>query len=347
MAQKIFGITIGKKDDLDSFSSSTDKKSFSLPFLKKKKEEEVIDVADLDLEFVPTLPAVNVIPLTTLEVYKNKDITKKFIRAGIITASVIVLILGYTNIGELAHQSNLTQLEAEGDKLRQDINTVTPYKTYKTEVETKIKTISTIMTTDIDVQKIVDFVFSTAAANSIVIDSLDIKILAKGGGDCIVTNPFQTSSVLGCVSVSGTQPNAESVNAFFSTIASTKGYTDDFINSTQYSEDPTSNNFSGSFSFTAELYSNKYNNMLLPIDTLIANGITFEAPAPATNTTNGSTTNGNSTNGSTTNGTNGSTTNGSTGSSTSSPSPTQTGIADDPNYKPPVIQSPAPTTGGQ
>lgn len=350
MAQKIFGITIGKKDDLDLTVSS--KKKFSIPFLgKKDKVEEEIDIADLEIDFVPTLPAVNVIPPSVTEKYNDKDITKKFIRAGIAIVAVIILIFGYTNIGELNHQANIATLEAEGDALRGKIAELQPYETYKTEVEAKIVTISGIMTKDVDVQRIVDFVFSTAAANSIKLESLDIKIIGDGGGDCLVTNPFEASAALGCVTVSGNQPNAESVNTFFSTIASTPGYIDDFINSTQYSDDPESNSFAGSFAFTAELYSNKYNNMLLPIDTLLENGIEFEAPEAAvdeaeTSTNNGTTPNTQNNNSTVTPSPTPTPSNSTNGSTNVGPNGEELGPADDPNFTPEPYTPPAPITGG-
>lgn len=351
MAQKIFGITIGKKDDLDL--TIGEKKKFSIPFFGKKNVEEEIDIADLEIDFVPTLPAVNVVPEAILEKYSNKDITRKFIRAGIIIVSVIVLIFAYTNIGELAHRANIDKLESQGDALRGKIAEVTPYKNYEAAVQEKIVTISGVMTSDVDVQKIVDFVFATAAANSITISNLDINIVSAGGGDCIVTDPFQASSVIGCVTVSGVQPNADAVNSFFGTLATTAGYTDDFINNAQYSEDAANNSFSGSFSFTSELYSNKYNNMLLPLDTLITNGITFEAPVAGA-VTEETTTNSNSTKSNTNSSINSSTKNSTppkatttTPTTSPTPNPQPSGAADDPNYTPPVELQPDPTNGGQ
>lgn len=276
MAQKIFGITIGKKDDFD-VSPST-KKKFALPFFKKKEsnEEENLE-AEFDIDFTPTLPAVNVIPVSVVEGYRNKNTIRNFVRAGIGIAGVIALIFAYTNIGEFAHQANLTQLENEGQSLQKSMAELQPYANYEKEVEEKIKIISNIMVTDVDMQKIVDFVFNTASANSIRVTQMNIKLLSSGEGDCISIDPFETTSVIGCVTIQGVQADAPALNSFFKTISETKGYTSTFINNAQYNDDPTNNSFSGSFSFTADLYSNKYNSMLLPIDTLIENGITFEA----------------------------------------------------------------------
>ena len=275
MAQKIFGITFGKKDELEGLpkvktkSTGTVVFGITLPFGGKTIESEELNES-LAINFVPRLPAINVVPEAVTNKYEEKDLIKKFVKAGIGVGVVIALMFGFSTFGELGHQGNLTNLSAEGKKLQDEATALAPYQTYLTSTKTKVEALASIMTTDVDIQKIVETTFSNAAAQGITLTNMDVKILSGGTGDCVATDPFKATSVIGCVKLSGNQPNADAVNGFFAGMAKTEGFTDGFINNTSYGD---KNTFSGSFAFTAQLYSNKYNNLVLPIDTLITSGL--------------------------------------------------------------------------
>lgn len=277
MAQKVFGITFGKKDELEGLPKVKTKTTgtvvfgIKLPFGGQPIESGEINES-LAINFVPRLPAVNVVPENITNRYEEKDLIRKFIKAGIGVGVVIALMFGYSTFGDLAHQNNLSNLSAEGKKLQDQATALAPYQTYLNNTKTKVESLASIMTTDVDSQKIVQTTFDNAAAQGITITNLDIKILTAGAtGDCVATDPFKATAIIGCVKLSGSQPDAASVNAFFSGMSKTAGFTDGFINNTSYGE---KNTFSGSFAFTSELYSNKYNNLVLPIDSLIQSGLT-------------------------------------------------------------------------
>lgn len=292
MAQKVFGITFGKKDELDGIPKVKTKTTgtvvfgITLPFGGKPIETEEINES-LAINFVPRLPAVNVVPENITNHYAEKDLIRKFVKIGIGVGVVIALMFGFSTFGDLAHTNNLNNLTAEGKKLQDQATALAPYQTYLNNTKTKIEALASIMTTDVDAQKIVQTTFDNAGAQGITITNLDIKILTTGAtGDCVATDPFKATAIIGCVKLSGSQPDAASVNSFFSGMAKTAGFTDGFINNTSYGE---KNTFSGSFAFTSELYSNKYNNLVLPIDSLIQSGlknVLAEAPAVANPTTN-------------------------------------------------------------
>ena len=288
MAQKVFGITFGKKDELDGLPKVKAKTTgtvvfgITLPFGGEPIETEELNES-LAINFVPRLPAINVVPEAITNKYEEKDLIKKFVKAGIGVGVVIALMFGFSTFGELGHQGNLTNLTSEGKKLQDQATALAPYQTYLNSTKTKVEALASIMTTDVDIQKIVETTFSNASAQGIALTNMDVKILSGGTGDCVATDPFKSTSVIGCVKLSGNQPSAESVNAFFAGMGKTEGFTDGFINNTSYGD---KNTFSGSFAFTAQLYSNKYNNLVLPIDTLITSGLkTPVASDPASTAT--------------------------------------------------------------
>jgi hypothetical protein len=261
MAQKVFGITIGK-----------DKKAVT----PKTASERPTPVSS----WKPTLPAVNAIPVSILNKYENKELIRKFAAIGGVVVIIFGALFGYSIFASINHQQELTEFESSSTELNQQIQALQPYEAYKSAVANKMTTLSTYLSTDVNVSGMLNSLYSAAAANGVTFESLDINISdASPTGEavnsgCVQVDPFNPSTSIGCITFSGSQPNSEALNNLFNALQGQEGFVDAFLESATYesSEGGTGNTFNGSIAFTDAFYSNKYTNLTLDINTLINGG---------------------------------------------------------------------------
>jgi hypothetical protein len=283
MATKIFGITFGKKEPYDFDTAvETRKKLLSKPNTKKiasgknlTEEEEQLRKEQISESFQPSLPASNSISPLVLSKYKQQDLTKNFIKAGVALTTVFALIFAGNQTNQWLENSTLDELNLTTETKTKRINSLIQYNTYKNNVSTKITTIAEQLQNDVDVQQIIGYIYNTAAAEGIAITSINLKVAknAEDTGSCLPSDPFTTnSSFVGCVTVQGIQPSAGAVINFFNNIEGYSGFQDPFVNSTLYTA--RGNSFTGSFSFTSNLFSGRFATMKgQNIDFIIENGL--------------------------------------------------------------------------
>lgn len=272
MAQKVFGITIGKKDPKPAKGAPVE-------------SQEVFKLAPSS--WVKTIPEVNAIPTQILEKYENVSLIKKFSKIGAAIVVVGVLVFGYSTYANMTHSQKLTEIQNEAGTVSQQIQAVNPFQTFKSNVNSKMTTLSSYLNTDVDTGRIISTMNNLAAANGITLDGVTLSITASdasadgaapvtGTGDCPTTDPFSSSPSIGCISFNGSQPDDAALKAFFDGLTNSEGISDVFVGNVSYSEgengEAGSNSFQGSASFTDAFYSLKYGHLAAGIDSILEAG---------------------------------------------------------------------------
>lgn len=297
---KIFGVSLGKKDPYSEKVENVEKSKRSIKdlipnkipkFGKQEKklspEEELLRRQTISETFEHTLPATNSISPTVLTKYSNQLLVRKFVNIAITTAAVFGILFAGNTVNSWVQNRNLDSLRAIGTEKSATISTLQQYSKYKTDVAGKVSSVATNLTNDVDVQKIVNFIYSEAAKQGITMTSINVKVATSSTdtGSCMPSDPFATNtSFIGCVTVEGNQPSAGAIINFFNSIEAYSGFQDTFISDTTYGSEK--NNFTGSFSFTSELFSNRYTGMKnQDIESLLKNGLVFGKPVQETTPT--------------------------------------------------------------
>lgn len=302
MAQKLFGITIGKSDPYQleekvvvekkksSLNNITSKVSKLFTSKKNKNtlspEEEQKRKENISYTFQHALPATNSMNPVVLGNYANKDLISKFVKTGIVVASVFALMFAGNTINTWVQNRGLDDLRTIGEVKTSTIGNLNQYAQYKTNVSTEITAVAAQLVNDVDVQQIINFTYGEAAKQGINLTSVNVKISTSSTdtGNCMPSDPFATNtSFIGCVTVEGNQPTDVSVINFFNSIKAHKGFQDTFISSTTYGTEK--NTFIGSYSFTSDLFSQRYTAMKAQtIDSILQNGLNIGKPATGTPT---------------------------------------------------------------
>lgn len=261
MAQKVFGITFGKEKTPKNVT-------------KIEGNEAPMPVST----WKPTLPTVNVIPVSIIERYETKALIRKFIGLVAVLVLIFSALFGYSIFANMMHQQEMVKYDQESTQLNSQITELKPYEAYKTDVASKMSILASYLSTDVDVSKLLDIFYNAAGTTGIAIDTVTVNINDQTVVDgttptssCVQTDPFNKTNSIGCIVFRGAQPSPEAVAAFFNILNNQEGFVDDFLENTSTSGTDGSS-FSGSISFTDFFYSEKYTNLTLDIDSLINGG---------------------------------------------------------------------------
>lgn len=249
------------------------------------------ETLDKDITYTPSLPKVNVVPLSVFEKYQVKGIARKFLFIGGGIAGVFALALiggtAYMGVGN----AELDKLVAEQSTITAEVNQLQPYDLYKTAIDGKRKALYTSVQKDIDMGGIYANVNSASTANSVDVKNVAVKQYAEGeeGASCINPDPFGDSAgIIGCIQLSGSGPDKDAVNGFLRELegnnAASASYKNPFISAfTTASGTETggiTSTFTATIAFTQQLYTNQYASLALTLDELIAKN----GPAPVATT---------------------------------------------------------------
>jgi hypothetical protein len=268
--QKIFGITFGK------------------PEVKQSRTTD--DIPMPVSTWKASLPTVNALPISIVEKYETKALGRKFLITGATLVILFAGLFGYSVFGSMSHDRQLAELEDAATVTNTQIETLRPYESYKTSVSTKMTVLASYLSTDVNVSKLLEVIYTAAGNNGITFNDLSVSISDGATGEtaagCVQTDPFNKVPSLGCITFNGSQPSSSALNNFYETIQNQEGFSDAFLENAAYADSPSAtesgNSFSGSIAYTDFFYSNKYTNLTLDINTLIEGGGLDQANTGAT-----------------------------------------------------------------
>jgi len=263
--------------------------------LRSKPTEKVVEDENEEVDssgfpainYKPTLPRINVLPDEITAKYETAALARKF-GVGVIAAAVLVCAtFGGGVLLNMQHQKALAGLDGQTTQLQSDITALQPFQLYKDGVEAKRTSLSTALTSDVDMASILDDLNSQAGNNNVTFDTVDVSLSATAsadtaaggaaatGGECFNPDPFSATATIGCITLSGNSSNKDEVTGFFNGLDSTDGFVNSFISSVTNTNSETDGNttqFNGSISITSVFYSGDFADLAAPLDQIIGGG---------------------------------------------------------------------------
>lgn len=244
-------------------------------------EEELLAEAE-NFEFVADIATINAIPEEITRRYRVQGVAKKY---GLTLASIIV-IFGLLWVGTSAFLSyqagKVTSLNEERDLLKQESDTLSPFQDYKQALDNKRSVLANSTQTDINYGEMYDILTTTANTQQVMLKTIDISQFAEEGetGGCVSPDPLnQTSGVIGCVTLTATTASETNLINFLRGLESNGavegGFTLPSIASFTSEQaagegEATTQAVNMSIFFTNKFYSGKYDDLMMPIEELIA-----------------------------------------------------------------------------
>lgn len=272
---ELFGINFGKKEP--------------------KASEEVIDIDDVDgivdpeeeplqesFTYEPKIPTVNTIPDAMIQRYQIKGVIKLFLSVVAAIAVLFVLLYLGANLILNAQDGQIKKLNTERDSLQSEMQVLQPYEAYKGEVDNKLKVMSEATLNDINYGVVYQDLLDAADATDVQLGNVLVAQFANLDGSevgsCISPDPFNpTQGATGCISLTGGANDQESLIRFLDLLENSerKGFSLPSISSFSYSDNAAegakATSFQASIFFTGTFYSNKYAELKITVDELLAN----------------------------------------------------------------------------
>lgn len=269
-----------KEIDIKSLLKKKPGGGSSLSFSKKKPINHAEEVA----QFSPGLPTVNLMPDAVLEEYDANDLKSKFIKIGmgLLAAFAIIWVISFVLGG--INQKKIDTISDETSNISQQLRALTPFATYRTEVQAKRTALATQMAQEIDPGKL-NTAFSKIASDagftvssvSVTVSGVSTSATGGGaapaaGGTCVNPDPFNSVSGIGCLTFSLTANEGASLaNLYAALNKADSGFVNAYIPKAVLSAGTGTgkNTIDGSASFSDSFYTKAYATYNNPIDTVL------------------------------------------------------------------------------
>lgn len=270
-----------KEIDIKSLLKKKPGGGSSLSFSKKKPINHAEEVA----KFSPGLPSVNLMPDAVLEEYDANDLKSKFIKIGmgLLAAFAIIWVISFVLGG--INQKQIDTISNETSNISQQLRSLTPFATYRTEVQAKRNALATQMAQEIDPGKLNSAFSKIAADSGFTVNSLNVSVSgitagstggggapAPAGGTCVNPDPFKSVSGIGCLTFSLTPNEGASIaNLYAALNKPDSGFVNAYIPKAVLTAGTGTgkNTIDGSASFADSFYTKAYATYNNPIDTVL------------------------------------------------------------------------------
>ena len=218
----------------------------------------------------PRVPAVNLLSPWALEAIAVRRLRRRFLAAGVVL--LLVLAAGWTVQQLRVDQARqlLAVQQAEAGRLSQETQKLAPVQDFVAAVEQRKVLVSEAMATEIYFSQVMDGLraASPLGAN---IESVSVTVAppvdpAQASGEagaagiaspCPGPDPFNTRTVVGCVTLSGTAASRADVGLLVVRLGDDDLFVEPFI-STTTAADAKQVVFSGSVGLSEAVYSRRY-----------------------------------------------------------------------------------------
>lgn len=236
--------------------------------------------------YVAALPGVNILPPETMRRQRNRTLVRRFVTTGIAIAVVAAVCFGGSVALGIVHQRQLDDIRATNAGLNGQIAKLQPYASYQSSLDNARKTVSTSLSTDLDVGRLLTDLNSVAARYGVTYTQISVTTTSGtttgtvGGttasssatGQCLNPDPFNPSTSIGCITLSGDTQSQANATAFFNQFNSQKGFLNGFISgltTASNSDGGNKSSFNGTVAFDNAFYSNKYRSYASPLSSLL------------------------------------------------------------------------------
>lgn len=272
MAEKIFGISFGKKDKTPSVGGPLDKRNVQEEIAATKR-------------FVPGQPSINIIPLAVLEGYNTKTLISNFGKAIAAFIVLVALLFAGKLFIDMQAAAEIDALERQEISLQTEAKALSPFSAYINAVDAKRQSLYTQFANDVNFYQVADAVNTAAATSGVRINSMSFSLSAVGvASDCPTPDPFSNTPTIGCVNLDILAANNDALIQFTSALEANPngGFVYAYFPSS--SVNPEGIAFTGSVSFTNAFNNARYGIMEFPVRDRAAGVTTTEGAEGAEGT---------------------------------------------------------------
>ncbi|GAB3781057.1 PilN domain-containing protein [Nocardioides ungokensis] len=220
----------------------------------------------------PGLPSVNLLSQSEFDRMAVRRLRKRFVAGGV----ALVLLVGagwFVQHMRVNDAQKLVAVEqAQTSRLSSQTQTLTTIKTFVTGVAAQKATVSTTMAREIYFSKVLAGL-RAATPSGTSMQSISVTLAPDAAGTtapaagapatagasvCPGPDPFQTETIIGCVTLSGTAVSRAQVGELVTNLGSMGLFVEPFISTTTTGDSATSVTFSGSVGLSEKVYSHRY-----------------------------------------------------------------------------------------
>jgi len=220
----------------------------------------------------PGLPSVNLLSQSEFDRMAVRRLRKRFVAGGV----ALVLLVGagwFVQHMRVNDAQKLVAVEqAQTSRLSSQTQTLTTIKTFVTGVAAQKATVSTTMAREIYFSKVLAGL-RAATPSGTSMQSISVTLApdavgttapaagapaTAGASVCPGPDPFQTETIIGCVTLSGTAVSRAQVGELVTNLGSMGLFVEPFVSTTTTGDTEASVTFSGSVGLSEKVYSHRY-----------------------------------------------------------------------------------------
>lgn len=215
----------------------------------------------------PGLPAVNLLSQSAFDRLTVRALRQRF-AAGAVALAVVVGAgwgIQHVRVGEAHKMVEVEQ--AQTTRLYSETQALAPVRSFVSGVGAQEKTVESAMSQEIYFSEVLDGVRAASPAGA-QLQALSVTLAntdgttttttsGAGGSACPGPDPFDTKTVVGCVTLSGTAATRAEVGQLVINLGDSDLFVEPFINTTT-TADSADVSFSGSVGLSPKVYSKRY-----------------------------------------------------------------------------------------
>ena len=218
----------------------------------------------------PALPLVNLLSPASLDLIAVRRLRRRFLWGGLAVAMLVAGLWAtqHLRVGEAEKVVAIEQ--AETARLNSESRALIPVRAYVAGVEAQKATVQSAMEREIYVSEVLDGIRDSSPAGA-TLDVLSVTLapapVTQEGTEpvdavtpCPGPDPFNTKTVVACVTLSGTAVNRADVGRFVIALGAVDIFVEPFI-STTTTADSEGVSFSGSVGLSDEIFTGRYVDM--------------------------------------------------------------------------------------
>lgn len=224
----------------------------------------------------PGLPSVNLLSPSAFERMATRRLRQRFVAAGVVLVLVVVGAWAVQHLRVDEAEQMLAVEKAETGRLTAETQALAPVRAYVTGVAAQKVTVQEAMAREIYFSEVLEGLEDSTPSGASLLSlgitlALDSAVpgaepsTAPAVSPCPGPDPFNTRTVVGCVTLSGTAASRAEVGELVISLGKDKLFVEPFI-STTTTADAAEVSFSGSVGLSEKVFSRRYENL----DTLLA-----------------------------------------------------------------------------
>ncbi len=213
-----------------------------------------------------TLPSVNLLSESAFERLAARGLRQRFVAGGVVMVLLVAGAWVFQHLRVEETRKLVAVEQAETTRLTGQTQVLAPVRTFVNGVAVQQRTVETAMADEVYVSEVLDGVrdatpsgaqLTTVAVTITATTGVGGAAVADATSACPGPDPFNTRTVVGCVTLSGTAGSRAEVGDMVVALGASHLFVEPFI-STTTTDDGEAVTFSGSVGLSEKVYSRRY-----------------------------------------------------------------------------------------